>query len=131
MPMASASEALESQNLRDTLPLSICPHPVQAAGGFGVRLSGHKEVSSWAPPCTNTRQTPIMGNGSDYSLRKRGADSRSIAQNEARLRRLIHTPPGSTYPARRRRAASPSAAIWAFSASRPENFISGRMKSTS
>ena len=55
-----------------------------------------------------------------------GGDRRGASGAPAVSRRLTQDA-----AVRIRRAACPSAAIWAFSASRPANFISGRMKSTS
>src|SRR5687768_4614055 len=36
-------------------------------------------------------RTPILANGCDFSARRSGIDSPSIARNETRRRRLIHT----------------------------------------
>src|ERR1700748_1193265 len=75
MPMASASEACQSQ-------ISDTPAP---------GLDFLYPASSYARLCTTAHETPIKGNGRARSRRMRGSMRRSIAQSGPRARGLIHS----------------------------------------
>ena len=90
MPMASASEASESQNPADTGPALQTLWAPDSRRAFGEEFCGPRRASC-APHCAKSRQTPIKGNGLCESSGKRTRIGRSIAHSASAQRSFIHS----------------------------------------